>query len=260
MASMSKKSPIWPREHGASMELLFPLLSAWLLGRATLATYALGLAAVCVFVAHEPLLVVSGRRGARRREDERHVAWVRLVVLGTVGALVGAVGLFLADPTTRLLVLVPLATGLVAFAIAVRGRERTLGGELFAALALTSVALPVATAAGLSIGHSAAMLTTWLVCFVIATATARGLVVRSRDGGRRLRIALVTAALVLAVGVALLVLGRVDAATALGPAPFALAAIGLALRPPSPKAMTAVGIALTAAGAVTLALLWAEPV
>jgi hypothetical protein len=260
MPSPSKKSPIWPREHGATMELLFPLLTVWMLGRATAASYALGLAAVCVFVAHEPLLVVAGRRGTRRRADELPGAIRRLLSLGAVAVTLGGIGLALADTTTRLLALVPVAAGVVAFAVAVRGRERTLAGELYAALVLTSVALPVATAAGLSLQRTAVMLTMWLVGFALATTAARGVVVRSRDGGRGLRLAWLGAAVVLGGGVALFASGRVGAATAFGPAPFALAAIGLALRPPGPKAMTAVGIALTSAGAVTLALLWASPI
>ena len=47
-----------PREHGAYGQLLFPRLSALLIGRPAPGAYLLGAAAVAAFLAHESLLVL----------------------------------------------------------------------------------------------------------------------------------------------------------------------------------------------------------
>ena len=45
----------WPREHGAYVQLLAPLLAALVAGRPTVAAGAWCVAAIAGFLAHEPL-------------------------------------------------------------------------------------------------------------------------------------------------------------------------------------------------------------
>lgn len=248
-----------PREHGAYMELSFPLLSAWLLGAPRAASFLLGAAAVMVFLAHEAFLVLLGRRGARRAREEQRTARAHLAVLGLAALVTGGAGLALASPLSRWLALVPAAIGAVSLSLAAAGRERSAAGELQIAVGLSSLALPVAVAADVPWPRAAALCAVWAVCFGVGTVAARGLVFRKRDGGRMLRAATAAAVVVLGGGVALAASGLLPVALALAPTPFVLLVGGLALRPPSPKHMTRVGFALTGASATTLACLLTVP-
>ena len=58
---------LWPREHGAYVELLAPLLTALLFLPFSTASLAYASAACALFLAHEPCLVLLGLRGARTR-------------------------------------------------------------------------------------------------------------------------------------------------------------------------------------------------
>ena len=251
-APATKGPSLWPREHGAYMELGFPLAAAWLLAAPTLAAYALGLGSILTFLAHEPLLIVAGRRGQRRRDAHRRSAFVRLLILAFPALAFGFAGLLWAGPEARLLTIAPAVLGAVAMAMAVRGTERSLIGELLVACALVSVALPVAAAGGLPIVDASAVCAVWLVGFLLSTAAARGVVFRKKDGGRLLRWTAAAAAVVIVAVGALLATGTLPTWPALAALPLAMAAAGLSLRPPSPKRMSAIGFALTGACVLTL--------
>jgi len=248
-------SSLWPREHGAYGELAFPIVSALVLGRPTLAAIALGLAAILVFLAHEPMLVLVGRRGARRKTESARPARVRLALLGGLAVVLGGAGLAVAPRLATILALVPVAIGLVALGLAATGRERSLGGELHVALSLSSIALPVAIAAGLDLERAVSLVSVWAIGFGVSTGAARGLVFRGRDGGRLLRITSIAAAAIVVAAIGLAAARVLLPGVALAPIPFAVLALGLRIRPPSPKQMSAVGYSLVGASVVTLALL-----
>ena len=71
-----------PREHGAYGQLLLPVLTAMAMGRPTLAAVALAASAAAAFVAHEPLMVLIGRRGARARGVQHRQALICLLACG----------------------------------------------------------------------------------------------------------------------------------------------------------------------------------
>jgi hypothetical protein len=259
MSTKARQSPrtpsLWPREHGAYMQLLFPVASAWILGWPSVAAVCLGLAAVVVFIAHEPLLVLIGRRGARRRRAQGGAAAVRLATLGTLAVALGAVGLWFADPTARGLTLVPLIVGVPAVALALTGHERSLAGELYLGLLFALIALPVATAAGMVPTDAALLAGAWTAGFWVGTIAARGILLQKRDGGRGLRAA-AGAAVTVAVGsIALAASGLVPVAFALAPLPFVAVALALALKPPPPRRMMAIGFTLLGACVATTLLL-----
>src|SRR5205823_6340503 len=66
-----------PKEHGAYGQLLFPLITAMAVGRPGVAAWSFAAAAVCAFLAHEPLLLLLGQRGpcARRERQDDAVRW-----------------------------------------------------------------------------------------------------------------------------------------------------------------------------------------
>jgi hypothetical protein len=62
---------LMPREHGAYFMLAMPLASALMGAGPSGGGLAWSAFAAIAFVAHEPLLVLAGRRGARRNRDPR---------------------------------------------------------------------------------------------------------------------------------------------------------------------------------------------
>lgn len=241
-----------PREHGAYGQLAVPAVTAFAMGRPTLAACALALAAVLVFLAHEPALVVLGRRGSRA---SRHAARAQRFVVGLgIGALAaGALGLWLSPPA-RTLTLLPLALALALAVAVVRGVEKTLWGEILAASALSGAALPIALASG--VGATTALLawSAWCVSFAAVTWAVRLVVAHKRapiHAARRLA-PLFGPALLVATGLGVAGAARWSAAAAL---PAVVVALVVASAPPDPRKLRRVGWALVATSIVTAAVL-----
>jgi hypothetical protein len=246
---------LWPREHGAYMQLAFPMVSAWILGRPGFTAFALGVAAWAVFLAHEPLMVVAGRRGPRRQREQGPAAVGRLTVLTGVAGGLGAVALWLAQPLVRWLVVVMACVGAVSLVLAWVGRERHLLSEVYLSFALAAVALPVAVASGLAVEHALLLVGTWTVAFTLGTVAARGVLLQKRDGERGLRFASALAVMAGAGGGALAATGVVAPMFAFAPLPFVAVALVLTVSPPSPRRMMAIGFALLGACLATLLIL-----
>ncbi len=264
MSPAREERSLFPREHGASMELVFPLLSAFALGAPTLAGIGLAVAAILVFVSHEALLVLLGQRGERQRVVRGPAARRLLAWLVGLAALAGLPALAGLSPTARLACLVPLVLAIPALVIAVRGeRQRTLPVELLVALTLSSVTLPVAIDAGLPPARAGLVVLAWTVSFAIGTFAARGVLYRSKDGGHGLARARLVGATGLALSCAAVIVALVSgwslAWLGLAPLPWALAALALGAFPPSPRRMTAIGFSLVGASSATLALLLLLP-
>lgn len=165
-----------PREHGTYGEVLFPLVSALVLGEANRAAWGLALVAVAGFLAHEGFVVLLGSRGARIRREASPAAW-RSVGLFGAAALAGAA---LAWPgLTQAVVLgvvLAAALSLAAIAAAWLGWERGLAGELLAALALTSWSVPVALAGAVPAVTAFSVWTIWCVVYGLATVIVHAII------------------------------------------------------------------------------------
>lgn len=245
-----------PREHGASMELVFPLLCAFALGPPSWAAIAYATAAILAFVAHEPMLVVLGRRGARQRELVGAAAWRMLALFGGGALALGVSALASLSAEARLFALAPVTLGAATLALSLRGvRERALGVELLVVVTFASVALPVAIDCGATAATALAMLATWSVAHALGTLSARGVLYRQKDGGRLLAATRVASVLVLVLGALGAWLEPAAMAYTLGPAPFAVAGLVLAAAPPPPTRMRALGLALVLASTFTLVVL-----
>lgn len=242
-----------PREHGAYGQLGVPLAAALALGDFSGAAWALAGATVAGFLAHEPLLLLLGQRGqnARDRDGPSALGW--LAGLGALGAALFALGVYGLPAGARLLLGVPLLLSAAVGAAVLLRREKTAPGEVTAALALSSWALPVAAAGSASF---ATALSCWLVfaaMFVGATGSVRGLIAQSKGGSGRAGLAagaLLPVACA-AVATALAAGGRVPRflPLALGPS----VALGLALwvRPPRARHLRTLGWGLVAASLAT---------
>lgn len=253
MASTSES--LLPREHGAYGELVFPMLSALAAGSPRLGAFAFTAGAVLAFLAHEPLLVWAGQRGSRLKREQAARALRRGLVLGALAAAFYALGLVGASEHVAPAAAIAVVLGVAGFGVALAGREKTVWGELLAAVALSSAALPVALAAGLPLSFAIALVMVWSVSFGVGTAAARGIALRSRDHGRSLRIAAVAAVVVALVAAGLAVGGFATIRAAAAPVPTLLLALALAIHPVAPAKIRKVGWSMIAASALTLLVL-----
>lgn len=169
---------LFPREHGAYAQLIFPLLTAIGLGRPGVVTWCWVIAALAIFLAHEPLLILVGERGRRSRAElapRARSAAVFLLVLA-IGA--GVLGWWLAPRTVRLAVLAPIALGAILVPLILSHREKTLIGELLASTTFSSMVIPVALAGGASVGAALVASIVWGGVFSLSTLTVRATIAR----------------------------------------------------------------------------------
>jgi hypothetical protein len=173
---------VFPKEHGAYGQLLFPLLTALAIGRRTPAALLLAGAAICAFVAHEPLLVLLGQRGPRaaREQRSRAIAWFAVAAVGAIVLAIGAIveardGVALA----RTLLVPAVFAAALAAAIALH-REHTLAGEILAAVTFSSTAYPIARAAGAAQSVAVTCAAVFAAIFIAATVCVHAVIARTR--------------------------------------------------------------------------------
>jgi hypothetical protein len=207
-----------PREHGAYGQLAFPLLTAYVVAGVTVPALLVGASAIAAFLAHEPLLVVAGRRGPRARREAGAPALRWLVATGGIAVVAGVAALLLASPAARPWFLLPLAPALVVAIAVALDREKSAAGELGVALAFSSLAVAVCVAAGATPRMGLAVALAFAAVFVVATLSVRSVIVAVRGGGDPTRAVLLRAA---AVSVAAVALGALGVAAARGVLPWA---------------------------------------
>jgi hypothetical protein len=245
-----------PHEHGAYGQIALPIVTGLSLGRPTIGAVLLGGAALAAFMSYEALLVATGRRGVRARDQHGRRAWRVAGAWLSAAALVGGVGLALSPPVARAGALLPPLLAAAVAGLAVRGWERTVPGEAFVAAALSSAGLPVALASGASVAAATTAWAAWVVGFACATVAVEVVLRRGRRGAasfERLGGGL-TAALLVA-SVAAHRLGLAPRALPLGVAPLALSSLVVILAGTTPRRLKQVGWAALAASLATAALL-----
>ena len=161
---------LWPREHGAYIQLLVPLGTSLLATTSTLSGWMLALGAGLAFLASEPLRVVLGGRGARMRALDGSRARARFTLLATLAVAAGGTGLALAPKTAIWLTLV--LAPLIGFVLVAsrRGMVQTVVGESVAAVALAGAGAPVAVAGGMHLGEALVIWSGWSLGYA-ATVT-----------------------------------------------------------------------------------------
>ena len=246
-----------PREHGAYGELAMPMAAALAAGRPGPAALLLAASAWALFLAHEPALVLLGRRGERVRVEEHRRAVRRLAGLGGAGTALGAAGLLLSGPSVRWAALGVVLLACVFAAVVAAGRERTAGGELLAAMTLAAVGLPVGLAAGLSPPTAGRAWAVWSIGLAALVPP-----VRSVGARRRATASAVTRVLpaVLGLGLGIGLQGSVlTSRELLALAPLLLGSAWIGLAPPDPRQLRRVGWTLVGAMLLTAAVLGLAP-
>lgn len=253
-------SALLPREHGAYFQLGLPLATALAVTRPTSAALWLTAAMAACFLAFEPLRVVLGHRGARRREEHGPAAGSQGLVLAVLSAGFLVPGVLGLEPAHRPYLALPAILGLEVLLMAWGRQERTLSGEVLAALALSACAVPVALAGGMAPGVALSLWGTFGLGFSVATVAVHT-VIRAhkprvhRAGLRAAGMAAVGLGLAAAVGWAVVAgLSPWRVAALLPPAAVALGACALL---PSPRHLKRLGWSFAAAGLATTVLLGA---
>ncbi len=205
---MMRADSLWPREHGAYAELAFPLASGLTLAGPSMSGGCVALAGLLLFLAHEPLAVASGTRGARRREGTGPRAGRRFVMLAAGALVLGVCSILLGGPEVRTAVLVPLVPAAAVTPWLVRGRQKSLLAEILIVAAFACTTIPLVVAGGGRWGLGWLATGVWFVSFGLATVAVHGLKLshKGRPGARRLRLG------VLLLGGGVWVLGFVAAA------------------------------------------------
>lgn len=258
-----------PREHGAYGQLVVPLVTALVMGRLTamesqaapspgapsghpgVAAALLSIASVAAFLAHEPLLVLLGQRGPRARRTGSSRALRVLAGLGAALLLAGGAGFALAPPVARVAVTVPLALAAIVALLIAREQEKTAAGEMVAAAALSSAALPVALASGVAPACAWGAWGAWTLAFAAATWAVRATIAHNKGGssfaGRALP-------LLVPAGIAAL-LAALGARLVVASLPVFLFALAVTGAPPHPRELRRVGWGLVASTVITATLL-----
>jgi len=110
-----------PREHGAYSQMTLPLVTSFVTAGVSLPALLTGLAVILGFLAHEPLMVLLGRRGGRVRDRAEGGARTTLMIIGAAMIAVGIAAILLAPASSRLWFALPMcvaAAAIVVFAIA----------------------------------------------------------------------------------------------------------------------------------------------
>jgi hypothetical protein len=252
---------MWPKEHGAYGQLAFPLVTSLAIAGVTGQASLLVVSIVALFVAHEPLLVLLGRRGPRARREQRSRALRWLVCAVAIAAVTGGIALQMVPPDVRRAMALPLVPGALLGVAIATGGERTTPGEMAAATTFALAAVPVGMAAGASWSTTMAVAVAFAVTFAAQTLGVRGVILAVRGGGnlRAARSARCAALAVAAVSVAALagaaVVSILPWATVFAATPGLAAAAWIVVAPPLPAQLRRVGWTLVASSIATVAIL-----
>lgn len=243
MATSASRS-LWPREHGAYVQLGAPLLAALALRLPTLPAISLAVAACLAFVANEPLLVVLGHRGARIRATYGRRAAHRLAIAAIGAAAFATAGLVAGPQPTRAIAGLAAVPAACMVALAWMRREHSVAGELVAAVVLPGAAAPIAVASGLGWHEATAIWCAWSVGYSCSVAAVHRVLVRHRHAASSLDRVLVIVLTAIAVGGVVL---APSLPIALVTVPLAAISAAVVLRPPRATHLRAIGVALVIA-------------
>jgi hypothetical protein len=224
-----------------------PLATALAISDVRVPAILTAIAAIAAFVAHEPLVVLLGGRGARARRNQKNQAIAWLIVGGGIAIAAGLGALASANPQARWLFACPLIPAAVLAALLVTGREKSTLGEVASAIAFASVSIPIVAATSASPLRGFVVAFTFASLFIVSTLGVRIVVLRTRGGGdphavRVARLQLAVALVVIAIAIPLAALSEARigiAATAI--LPGVAVATTLAFRPPPARRLRTVG-------------------
>jgi hypothetical protein len=229
------------------------MLSALAFAPPTPAAFACAALALALFLAHEPLVVLLGRRGAKALAANARAARRHLTIRLLAASLL-ALWLAFAAPTVALALALPAALGAATLISLLQRREKSLLGELTAAAALTSFSAPVLLAAAVPLSSIGVFMAGWLTVQALATVTARGFVYRRHDREGLIKAAGHAGLLALVLSALLVLRSHLPLASCLALVPFAFLALALRLQLYQPRTPKGLGWMLTLANLTAVLL------
>src|SRR6185503_16637530 len=205
-----------PREHGAYGQLLLPLATALAISDTHVSAILTSIAALAAFVAHEPLVVLLGRRGARAQREQQRRAITWLVVSGGIAIVVGLGAVASAPSHARWLFAWPLVPAAVLAGLLVTGREKSTLGEIASAISFAAVAIPIYGVSAPSPLRGFVVAFAFAGVFIAGTLGVRIVILGSRGGGDQRAVAVTRLQLAVAlvlVGLGLSLIWRSDVRT-----------------------------------------------
>lgn len=245
-----------PKEHGAYGQFGMPLLTAVIVTRGALGAWAMLLSALAVFMLHEPLLVLLGRRGTRAKRELGPVAQRALVIGVFLAGGLFALAVAFGKPLGASL-LGPVALAVPVLVLVLRNQEKTVLGEVLVATALSSCALPTVRAGGGTAHEAWVIAGTWAAAYGVATIAVHALLPKYTTRRRFILRGATLACCAVLGGLAAwgAVAGRIAPFEALATGPVALLAVALAIAPVATRHLRRVGWLLVLASFGTMALL-----
>lgn len=247
--SSSTTVRLHPREHGAYAILGMPLLTALLIGGLTSVGLLTTVAAIAGFLANEPLLIVSGRRGKRTRFS---APFARRALVALLSVAIACGGLALWQGTTGVRVAL-VACGLLAFAgfgFSATGRQRSLTAQFIGIIGLTMPSAAVLLAGGVDVWLTMGVCSAWILGRIATTTSVRSVVARHKASlhrrvprGNDLILVLVAATFVAGL--------TLDLQAWLTVSPLLLAAAALRVWPPDVRDIRQLGWRLLAVNVVS---------
>jgi hypothetical protein len=248
-AAHGRRSPWWPKEHGVYGQLGLPLVTALAIGKPSLSGALLAAATIAAFAAHEPFLIMLGRRGARSKREHGRRAILIALVWAALAIVTGKAGMWIADADVWIASVLPLVLMAMWLPVVLRGAEKTPAGEIVAAATLGAVGIPVAVAGGVSLITAHGLWAAWCIAFVTAIAAVRWVISRHRRGrGSRESLAIAVAS-----SAALAMLAP-HSSVVWASLPPVIVGWLIMLWPPHPRRLKGIGWTLMGASALTCAL------
>ena len=247
-----------PREHGAYAQLGFPLITGIVYAGGDPGAVAFAVAAVALFLAHEPLAVLTGTRGARLQGQLRRPARRRILFLAGAAAAGGIAAIGLAPPQAWLAAAVPGGLALLLLPMLGTRRIKSVPAEMTVAAAFSSSVLPLALCGPATPAEAAVAAAVWFAAVVPAIFAVHAIKVNQKgkaEGRWTLATAPAAAAAVIVVAVGAALLGGPVFRDALAVLPPATASLIVGLNLPHARHLKRVGWTMVAADTLTLVLL-----
>ncbi|MCS7465402.1 YwiC-like family protein [Stieleria sp. ICT_E10.1] len=188
-----------PKEHGAYAILGIPIATSLLIAGISVPGVCVAIASVTGFLAHEPLLVAWGHRGARAQRSTP-AATRRLVILTGFTILCGCVALLAGSNPVRISLLGCLGLASTSFVLAVAGNHRSLLNQLWGIVGLSVPCVPILLAGAIPTDLAIEIWTTWLIGFAATTMAVRGVIAAQKRHPRTIHGLAISALSVLVLG------------------------------------------------------------
>lgn len=209
-----------------------------------------------MFFAHEGLLVLLGQRGVRAAREQRASATRSVALFGGFGLVTGAVALSVLPADARVWLLLPVALAVCVAVVVFLHIERTTGGELLVAAALSSMSVPLTLAGDGRMVPAFTVFAVFAAIFAAATLSVRALIARTHRGSGpppTLAAALTLAAIALLAWLSMT--ARLAPVAPYAALPVCAVALYLTMVPPAPKYLREIGWTLVAATVLTASAL-----